>query len=321
MALRATAILASTVFGVAACGGGGTTSRDHPAPSTSTAALPSYIVKKIDVGKQPCAVEGGFGSIWVSLYGDDTELRIDPATGKVLARIKTGIAPCGVAVGGGAVWVEDYGGNDVTRIDPRTNATRSINVGRAPYDVTFAAGAAWVTNYGDDTVSRIDASTLKVHVIKVGPSPVGVAPAAGAVWVTSKTGNVIDRIDPATLAVTATTVGTTPTWTSWGDGRLWIARGHTMTQIGLSGAHPGRPVTKVATGVPVPLDGDIVDGTVWVGDSAGMLHGYEARTGRKLGAWPLGLLQPFVIAGYAGKLWTVDFQGTAFEEIDPAALR
>lgn len=56
----------------------------------------------------------GFGSIWVSVYGDDTELRIDPST----------------------------------------NTGTSIKVGRAPYDVTFAAGAAWVTNFGDDESIR-----------------------------------------------------------------------------------------------------------------------------------------------------------------------
>ena len=266
-------------------------------------------------------MEGGFGSIWVSVYGDDTELRIDPSTRKVLARIKTGIAPCGIAVGGGAVWVEDYGGNDVARIDPETNKATRIKVGGAPYDVTYAAGAAWVTNYGDDTVSRIDAKSLKVRTIKVDTSPVGVAPAGGAVWVTSKTGDVIDRIDPATLTVTRTKVGLTPTWTSWGDGRLWIARGTDMTQIGLSGGHRGRVVTTVGLGSATPLDGDIVDGRVWVGDNAGTLHGYDARTGHKIGAWPLGLSQPFVLAGYAGKLWTVDFQGTALAEIDPDLLR
>jgi len=219
------------------------------------------------------------------------------------------------------VWVEDYGGNDVTRIDPATNKTTSIKVGGAPYDVTFAAGAAWVTNYGDDTVSRIDGKTMKVHTLKVDGSPVGVAPGGGAVWVTSKTDSTIDRIDPATLKVTSTKVGNSATWTSWGDGRLWIARGHTMTQIGLTGAERGHAITKVGLGSPIPLDGDIVDGTLWVGDNAGNLRGYDAASGERLGKWPLGLTQPFVLAGYAGKLWTVDFQGTALMEIDPAGLR
>lgn len=307
-------VLALAVTG---CGGSSTpTTKPSPVASAGD-GLPSYVVAKTDLGQQPCAVEGGFGSIWVSVYGDDTEVRLDPATGKVIARIKTGSSPCGIAVGGGAVWVEDYGGNDVTRIDPTTNATTSIKVGIAPYDVTYAAGAAWVTNYGDDTVSRIDARTNKVQTIKTGHYPVGIAPAAGAVWVTNKGSGTIDRIDPATLKVTTVKVGSTPTWTSWGDGLLWISRGEAMVQIEASGA----PGTVVHTLGATPNDGDIVDGTVWVPDNSGNLRGFDESTGKRLGRWPLGLTQPFVLAGYAGKLWVVDFQGTALEEIDPTRLR
>lgn len=317
------AIAASALVALAACGGGSSSPPHSSAsPSTSSAALPSYILKKIDVGKQPCAVEGGFGSIWVSLYGEDTELRIDPASGKVLARIKTGIAPCGVAVGGGAVWVEDYGGYDVTRIDPATNAATRIKVGKAPYDVTFAAGAAWVTNYGDDTVSRIDAATRKVRTVKVDPSPVGIAPAGGAVWVTSQIDDTIDRIDPSTLAVTRTKVGASGSWTSWGDGLLWISVGGAMKQINVSGRGAGRVVTTArAPGAAMFNDGDIDGGRVYVPDNTGELRAYDAHTGARIGAWPTGLSNPFVLAGYLGKLWVVDFTGTALEEIDPSRLR
>jgi len=328
--VRSTGI--ATVIGalvlLAGCGGsdGSDGASSGPPPSASPSAsaserLPSYVVSKTDVGQQPCAVEGGFGSIWVSLYGEDTELRIDPATRKVVARIKTGGAPCGIAVGGGAVWVENYAGNSVTRIDPRTNKPTTIKVGGAPYDVTYAAGAAWVTNYADDTVSRIDAKTMKTRTIKVGTSPVGIAPAAGAVWVTSKDDGVIDRIDPATLKVTSTKVGNVAAWTAWGEGQLWIAQGAaTFERIGVSGGQAGRVLQRQKLGA-VALDGDVIDGTVWVGDNLGRLHAFDATTGKKLGRWPLGLTNPFVLAAYAGKLWVVDFKGTALEELDPARLR
>lgn len=323
MVRRASAIAISVLVALTGCGGSGRPDPGavKPTASTTSAALPSYVVRKVELGKQPCAVEGGFGSIWVSVYGEDTELRIDPTSGKVLARIKTKLAPCGVAVGGGAVWVEDYGGNAVTRIDPETNAATTINVGHAPYDVTFAVGAAWVTNYGDDTVSRIDATSLKVQTIKVGLLPVGIAPAAGAVWVTDKGDGTIDRIDTGTLTVTSTKVRGHPTWTSWGDGLLWVAYNNSVAEVALKGHEPGRLIARRSIGTSIPLDGDIVDGMLWLPDSDGRLHGYDARTGDVVGTWPTGLSQPFVVAGYAGKLWTVDFDGTALEEIDPARLR
>src|SRR3954463_3208939 len=131
--VRTRLVVGFVAVALTSCGGSGGSSGEPASPAASTsangAALPAYVVAKTDVGQQPCAVEGGFGAIWVSVYGEDTELRIDPATRKVIARIKTGIAPCGIAIGAGAVWVEDYGGNEVTRIDPSTNKTTTIKVG------------------------------------------------------------------------------------------------------------------------------------------------------------------------------------------------
>ena len=320
----ATAAGVGLVLALTGCGGSGGSSADSTSsglPSVSPTKLPPYVVAQVDAGKQPCAVEGGFGSVWVSVYGEDTELRLDPSTRKVIARIKTGGAPCGIAVGAGAVWVENYGGNTVTRIDPQTNTPTDIKVGGAPYDVTYADRAVWVTNYNDDTVSRIDAKTLKTRTIKVGVSPVGIAPAAGAVWVTTKIDGTLDRIDTTTLKVTSTKVGKVPAWTAWGDGALWIAQGKsTFEKLGVAKATAGKVLIRKNIGA-VALDGDIVDGTAWVADNQGHLHAFDAATGKPLGRWDTGLSNPFVLAGYAGKLWVVDFTGTMLEELDPARLR
>src|SRR3954454_6339402 len=73
-----------------------------PSPSvtpSSPAPLPSYVVARVSLGKQPCAVVAGFGSIWVALLGEDTVLRLNPQTRRVLARVKTGNQPCGMAIG------------------------------------------------------------------------------------------------------------------------------------------------------------------------------------------------------------------------------
>ncbi|MBV9292810.1 MAG: hypothetical protein JO222_10215 [Frankiales bacterium] len=300
-----------------ACGG---SSAPRPAnQSHSPAPLPSYIVKSVNAGTKPCAVEGGLGSVWVSDYGDNLELRFDPTTLKVLARIKVGISPCGIAVGGGSVWVENFGDGTVSRIDPKTNKVTSIRVGTSPYDVTYLAGAAWVTNYGDNTVSRIDARTGKTKTIKVGNSPTGVGPGGGAVWVTNGLDGTISRIDPASLKVTTTHVGSTPSWTAWGEGRLWISDGRSLERIALRGPSAGRVDKRVALHSGLN-DGDVSGGTVWVSDSAGGLHAVDAASGKVLGSWKLHLTNPFVLATYAGHLWVVDFLGTQLEELDPAAL-
>jgi YVTN family beta-propeller protein len=298
------------------CGGSSAGDGSGATPSTATGTAPAYVVASIDVGTQPCAVEGGFGSVWVSVYGDDVELRIDPDSHKVLARIQTGYSPCGVAVGGGSVWVENYSGDSVTRIDPATNKATEIQVGDAPYDVTFAAGAAWVTNFADGTVSRIDARTSHVRTVKVGVQPVGVAPAGGFVWVTNQADGTISRIDPKTLHVRTTKLGTAPAWTAWGDGRLWVSDTNRVEEVDLDS---GRAVRRVRLSGQ-PNDGDVVNGAVWVTDQDGRLHAIDAATGRTRGTWPLGLANPFVLAEWHGLLWVVDFKGTGLLAIDPVAL-
>ena len=303
----------------AACGGSGSarSAEDSatPTPSASTGGLPAYVVARIDVGRQPCAVEGGFGSVWVSVYGNNELVRIDPATRRVIGRFKTGVSPCGIAVGGGSVWVENYGGDSVTRVDPASGRTKTVAVGIQPYDVTYVAGAAWVTNFHDDTVTRIDAATGRTRTVKVGADPTGVAPAGGAVWVTNQADGSVSRIDPATLHGRTTRVADQPSWTAWGSHRLWISNGTEVQQLD----DTGRVVSRVDLGAAAN-DGDIVVGTVWVPDAGGSLHEI-GPDGKQHGSWPLRMTNPFVVAGWSGALWVVDFKGTAVEEIDPAKLR
>jgi YVTN family beta-propeller protein len=233
-----------------------------------------------------------------------------------MAKIHVGKGPCGIAVGAGSVWVEDYTSNQVSRIDPKTDKATNVRVGLGPYDVTFADGAAWVTNNSENTVSRIDPATNRARTIDVGASPTGVAPAGGAVWVTDKGDGTIARIDPATLAVRRTHVGDFPAWTAWGDGQLWVADGDGIDQVDLATGRSGHHVQFGAT----VNDGDILAGKVWVTDASGDLHEIDARTGQVLGHWDTRLRNPFVLAGYAGALWVVDFKGTKLEEINPSKL-
>jgi YVTN family beta-propeller protein len=286
-----------------------------PLPTASRLAhgeTPPYVVSSMKVGMQPCAVEGGFGSIWVSVFGTNTELRIDPSSHQVLARIHVGQGPCGIAVGGGSVWVENFTSDNVSRIDPATNRATTIKAGVGPYDVTYDAGAAWVTNYSDGTVTRIDATTNKTARIKVGSSPNGVAPVDNhTVLVTNKGDGTVSRIDTTSLKVHTTPLGDMPAWTAWGEGVVWVSDGTTLRSV---------DTMRTARFRDQLNDGDIVAGKVWVTDSAGALHEVDAVTGQVIGNWPLGLTDPFVLAGYQHSLWVVDFKGTKLDEIDPTLL-
>ena len=58
-----------------------------------------------DVVDMPSAVAVGEGAVWVTNFGDDTLVQVDPATGRRATAIELQESPVGVAVGFGSVWV------------------------------------------------------------------------------------------------------------------------------------------------------------------------------------------------------------------------
>ena len=88
------------------------------------AADPAYVVQRVETGGTALRDPGCRGPVWVSNYGDDPLVWIDPATGAVSAPIPTGDQPCGLAYGAGSIWVEDYGSDEVTRVNATTAPSR-----------------------------------------------------------------------------------------------------------------------------------------------------------------------------------------------------
>ena len=65
--------------------------------------------------------------------------------------------------------------------------------------------------------------------------------------------------------------------------------------------------TKVG---PTPNDGDVFDGAVWFPDKTGSLYRLDQRTDAVTGPFALAAGNPFVVSGYANRLWIADFGGT-----------
>lgn len=296
--LPALAVLVAT-----GCGGD-----DEPAPAP-------YTPDRVEVGQQPCGILGAAGRIWVSLYGEDTLVSIDPATMEVGPPVEVGGSPCGLAYGAGSVWVEDYGSNEVTRVSAGTGKVEATyDVGSQPYDVTFADGAAWVTDYGSGTVSRIDARTGRVRAIDVGGTPIGIAPAGGSVWAGLGDGG-IARIDTATGTVTPVAVDGRAGWTAYDDDRVWVNVDSSVVAIDPAG---GSVVDTVDVG-ETPEDGTVLGDDVWVPDKSGELYRFGTGGG-PAETYPSGVGNPFVLAGWDGQLWAVDFSGTEVVRIDPERI-
>ena len=87
----------------------------------------------------------------------DTVVRIDAATGAVVARIKVGSQPVdGTVTRSGEVWFPLRGSNELVQIDPATNTVvERVAVGPTPFVVNDAFGDLWVPSYGGADVRRV----------------------------------------------------------------------------------------------------------------------------------------------------------------------
>lgn len=105
----------------------------------------------------------------------------------------------GVAVTRRAVWVTNKSDQSIVRIDPATNRiVTTIDVGVEANAVAAAGGAVWVTNTDNGVVTRIDESANEItDTIDAAPGAGGlrgVAATRSAVWLLSE--DSVIHVDP-----------------------------------------------------------------------------------------------------------------------------
>src|SRR5919201_1644138 len=218
----------------------------------------------IKVGAAPFNVAAGFGSVWVAIAGGLS--RLDPASGRVVARINVGgrpwgvavgegaarvdpatntvswrvtlsagaglASPVGVAAGGGSVWAADNSTDAVWRLDPASGAvTRLIGAGADADFLGFSPGSVWVTNYGSEFLWRIDPATGAVAAkFKIGAGAQGVAFDGSSLWVAMYNAGEALRIDPATGRMQRRVViGDKPRGLAIAAGSVWVANSKSGT--------------------------------------------------------------------------------------------
>jgi DNA-binding beta-propeller fold protein YncE len=200
--------------------------------TTTVEEPPVQQTRTIEVGGFPNTVAVGEGGVWVVRDGRRV-IKIDPATGAVVARIGAGDElgserPCGIAVGQGAVWVTTVSGG-LARINPRTNRlSRLIEIEDAACVVAARSGI-WVTSPNLGLVTRIDPDTGDVVAeIEVDGFPQGIDVGFGSVWVASADppegiNGAVSRINPRSngLAISIP-VGELPEYVDIGEGGVWV---------------------------------------------------------------------------------------------------
>lgn len=113
----------------------------------------------------------------------------------------------------GDLWVTVYGDNQLVRVDPvrrRLTGQASMPGACGPQDVAATATAVWVTCYDNNLVLRIDPRSLRIsgrvvlppHVDGTPAQPDGILATASRIWVTDQDGPAVFGLDPASDGVT-----------------------------------------------------------------------------------------------------------------------
>jgi len=169
----------------------------HDAPTGS------FLPRRCDL---PSGVAVGAGTVWTGRNDRQAVLRLDPASGRVVATIPVGFHVFNLAADAASVWVVSFEDNMVARIDPATNTvTVRQSLLHAPSGVVIADGSAWISRSGNATVVRLDAMTGALQAeIPVGRRPLPLAVGTGSIWVRCEQDSTVSRIDPSTNRVVAT---------------------------------------------------------------------------------------------------------------------
>ena len=270
----------------------------------------------------------GDGVLWVAGHG--VVYKVDPASGRVVARIRTarteGYDYSHVAVGLGAVWVT--GESVVYRMDPHADRVAGIiHLEGSVLGIAVGAGRVWVTRprQGPGELLRIDPATDRVAgaPLKVGPGPGQVIYGLRALWVQNTSPSSVMRVDPATGHVTtigeadAGPAGVSAGAIATGYGSLWSAYGGALTRL--------NPETgAILASIPIPRAEAIAigGGEVWAlsaprsrsptlfcpikGTAA--LWEIDPRTNRIVGKpVKLGALEPIALEATVRDVWVADY--------------
>ncbi len=186
---------------------------------------------RIAVGEAPLRIVETPDGVWVSVIGDGTVVRIDPATGEV-AQTATlepaGSEPEGLAWDGESLWVVDQANARVVQLDPDGSEVLSVDVGEGPRLAAAGPTGIWVTNYVPGSISLVvDGQAFTVGLPGC-TGPQGVAEVAGKVWVACTVSSSVVALDVESREV-VTTIEDVP------DADAVVADEETVYVVGQSG--------------------------------------------------------------------------------------
>ncbi|MGH2610895.1 MAG: hypothetical protein ACRDHF_17575, partial [Tepidiformaceae bacterium] len=138
----------------------------------------------------------GHESLWVTSQRDGL-IRVDPVTGVARQLGDLPEVGYGLAESNAFLWISVTAANALLKVDTATGSVVARIELTEPGPPLATGDTVWVPLQAHDAVARIDAMSGEVlGAIEVGDAPKGLAGGPGAVWVSDITGGRVVRIDP-----------------------------------------------------------------------------------------------------------------------------
>ena len=169
------------------------------------------IVSRIKVDSRPGGLAAGGGYVWAFHFLGPYLTRIDETTGEKRVFTINRAAGTGIAVDGGAVWLLTANPSSVIKIDPESGKVLARIALKPPQPpkhgivdtwwMAAGGGSLWVAIANYDQAARVDEATGKVKAYVPVPAqiPFGAAVYKGSAWIAGE--SKVVRIDPKTNKV------------------------------------------------------------------------------------------------------------------------
>lgn len=188
------------------------------------------VVADVPAGDGPGAIVYADGAVWVADTGDNTVLRIDPNTHRILRTFGLAARPTTLTAGPGTLWIGNAFDGTLSRVLTQYNQLS------APFYPGYAVEGSvaiatqgnnlW-TGLGDGTVLRLDAQSLQpITRTQLPTHPRSLAATNTAAWATMFGTDVIVRIDAASGRTSiVTTLAAQPVAIAAWNGEVLVATG------------------------------------------------------------------------------------------------
>ena len=227
----------------------------------------------VDVPGVPLRATAAYGAVWVTSFEKKLLLRLDPATGEIVAKVRTGAGPEGLAGRFGSLWVVAQDAGRLLRINPEDDTvSQEIPVGVGARLVAPGPDAMYVAHYSRDTILRVDPVTNTFTTsAAVCDGPQAMTVLDGSVWVTCTLSQELVALDASTLERVASVPidGSPDSVAATPDGRLAVVaeEGPALVMVDpATGTVLSRTVlgTERALDDRANLDLALVGGEAWV---------------------------------------------------------